>query len=354
MQAPVADSIDSETRYPPGANTKCDIIRHFWELPIRPEELASGEINFEPYFHNYTLECLSALQAGRKINVSTHRHITNIAQLLQVCCRQCIKEDLSSQLPRPLPANEEKNEDEILKSSINLASRLFAMVHFGDLPHEHSNQTRVPWTDGLLKDSVIKHFSKPPVLGDRVKLQKVFNARNLHQIAGIEIYWTSNLADHLRMMEDDKKVAIFHYDSFLEIHNKKDGLLFPKGFVEETRHTLALLLPSGPETRKWFRKQQASQNYKLDPKVIECGRLTADERQIENFMFWRDRLVILKQAFDEATPGNVSQWWWDRRNWVQWYTFWVAAIVLFLTIFFGLLQCIEGAIQAYKALVPTQ
>lgn len=131
-------------------------------------------------------------------------------------------------------------------------------------------------------------------------------------------------------------------------------LLFPDGFVEETRRTLTLLLPSGPETRKWFRKQQTAKNYILDPKVIECGRLKADDRQIEKFRFWRDRLVILKQVFDEAKPGNISQWWWDRRNWVQWYTFWVAVIVLFLTFFFGLIQCVEGGIQVYKALVPTQ
>ena len=216
MQAPVADSLDSGTRYPPGAKTKCDIIRHFWGLTVRPEELVSREIDFEPYFHNYTLECLSALQAGRKIKVTKHRDITDIVQLLKVRCRQRIKDELSSQLPLPKPVD----EDEVLNASVKLAARLFAMSHFGDLPHEHSNQTCVPWTDGLLKDSVIKHFSKAPVLEDRVKLEKAFNARNLYRIAGIEIYWTNNLADHLRMMEDDRKVALFHHDSFLEIHNE--------------------------------------------------------------------------------------------------------------------------------------
>jgi hypothetical protein len=80
--------------------------------------------------------------------------------------------------------------------------------------------------------------------------------------------------------------------------------------------------------------------------------LDAKSRQIEQFRFWRDRLVILKEAFDDATPRTLSQWWYDRRNGVQWYTFWVAVLVLVLTILFGLVQCIEGGLQVYKAYHP--
>jgi hypothetical protein len=48
----------------------------------------------------------------------------------------------------------------------------------------------------------------------------------------------------------------------------------------------------------------------------------------------------------------LYQWWYDRRRRVQWYTFWVAALVLFLTVFFGLIQCVEGGLQAWKAFNP--
>jgi hypothetical protein len=101
----------------------------------------------------------------------------------------------------------------------------------------------------------------------------------------------------------------------------------------------------------WFKK--LSSHVKIDPRLIKCGHLRADDRQIENFTFWHDRLVILKQVFDEARPRTLSQWWFDRRNGVQWYTFWVAILVLTLTIFFGFAQCVEGALQAYKAFHPT-
>lgn len=97
----------------------------------------------------------------------------------------------------------------------------------------------------------------------------------------------------------------------------------------------------------WYRKQQSLAC--LDANAIRCPRLRADDRQTDNFHFWRERLVILKQVFDEAEPSTISQWWYDRRKGPQWYTFWVAIAVLLLTVFFGIVQSIEGALQVYKA-----
>ena len=86
--------------------------------------------------------------------------------------------------------------------------------------------------------------------------------------------------------------------------------------------------------------------------LVKCGHLRLDDRQIETYHFYHDRLVILKQAYDQSRPAILKQWWHDRRNGVQWYTFWVAVVVLFLTIFFGIVQSIEGALQVYKAFHP--
>lgn len=132
---------------------------------------------------------------------------------------------------------------------------------------------------------------------------------------------------------------------------RKVSNIFPRHFREETIRTIALLLPSSDTgTRKWYRKQQALHG--LDRRAIRCERLRADDRQIDNFYFWRERLSVLKQVFDEAEPSTLSQWWYDRRKGPQWYTFWVAVTVLILTIFFGIVQSVEGALQAYKAWYP--
>lgn len=149
--------------------------------------------------------------------------------------------------------------------------------------------------------------------------------------------------------------------SLTSIHRSS---ILPDGLARETLQTLALLFPQAELNRSrrtknqmtsWFRgicdKHERS-NSIVDGRLARCGNLTTSDRQIDKFEFWRDRLVVLKEAYDEATPRTLSQWWYDRRNGVQWYTFWVALLVLILTIFFGLVQCVEGALQVYKAYNP--
>lgn len=131
--------------------------------------------------------------------------------------------------------------------------------------------------------------------------------------------------------------------------NSPNSDIFPKGFIEETLRTLALLFPqSDGSIKSWVRILPSS----VDKSVRRCGHLRANVRQIENFKFWHDRLVVLKGVFDENEPRGLSQWWYDRRKRVQWYTFWVAISVLLLTIFFGVVQSIEGGLQVYKAFQP--
>lgn len=124
--------------------------------------------------------------------------------------------------------------------------------------------------------------------------------------------------------------------------------MYPSGFVEETIRTLALLFPQNDaDTRKWLSVQLGRQG--IDETLGRCGSLTGFERRFEQFSFWHNRLVILKQAFDEAQPRTLLQSWADRRNLVQWCTFWAAILVFFFTLFFGMIQSVEGAIQVYLA-----
>lgn len=128
--------------------------------------------------------------------------------------------------------------------------------------------------------------------------------------------------------------------------------LYGKDFINETLRTLKLLLPEhDKDTKRWFRNQQ--QRYRLDPAANKNGHLNTESRQIEQFRYWRDRLVILKQVFDESEPKNNRQWWNDRRSGVRWATFWVGFVVVLLTILFGLAQSVEGALQVYKSYHPS-
>ena len=126
-----------------------------------------------------------------------------------------------------------------------------------------------------------------------------------------------------------------------------------KDLIHETIRTFRLLLPSNDVTsRRWFHKKRREVG--LDPAAGSYMILNATERQTQSFHFWRDRLIVLKQAFDDSEPHTLSMWWRDDRKKVQWYTFWVAALVLLLTIVFGLTQSISGIVQAWAAVRAIQ
>jgi hypothetical protein len=101
------------------------------------------------------------------------------------------------------------------------------------------------------------------------------------------------------------------------------------------------------QTRRLFQKQ--GQILHLDPKAGLGEHLRADERSLESFSYLRDRLVILKEVFDDHEPRGIRQFWRDDRNSVQWWTFWIALLVFLIAI----VQCIEGALQVYKAYHPS-
>lgn len=88
----------------------------------------------------------------------------------------------------------------------------------------------------------------------------------------------------------------------------------------------------------------------LDIRAGTCGYLNAAKRQIDSFEYWRDRITILKQAFDDAEPRSISQLWHDDRKKVQWYTFWVAVVILAMTCIFGTIQTLCGLIQAWASI----
>lgn len=170
--------------------------------------------------------------------------------------------------------------------------------------------------------------------------------------------WTSNLSDHLRLYDpsDDNQpyqLLIFHHVRLLEYHRKSE--IFPDGLVEETLQTLALLLPKyDPATATWFKAQLQLMDYSVDPQAANCKPLELSQRSTTHFRYWGERLAILKNVYDASEPKTVTQWWSDRRRRVQWATFWIAALVLILTVFFGTIQSVEGALQVYKAYHPSK
>ncbi|OAL46503.1 hypothetical protein IQ07DRAFT_658698 [Pyrenochaeta sp. DS3sAY3a] len=299
--------------------------------------------SIEVYFKFYRSRCESALHdGGRHALVRTHQDVIDIVIALKAGdTREKIQQELRLKLKRS-----HDNEDELIDRSIDLAASLWLMIDFGNIQYGFCGR-QLQWSGGHLDSCVNQELNTHPSLGhEGVKLQRIFNALNLDRIVGVKILPTANLLDHLRLTDDDTKLYVFHYASIL--HKQLQNPVFPCGLVDETLRTLALLFPQNESAVKDSYLNLPSFD-DLDPQLFECGHLKTDDRQIEGFMFWHDRLVVLKQVFDEATPRTISQWWYDRRNGVQWYTFWVAIVVVSLTLVFGLIQSIEGALQVHLA-----
>ncbi|KAH7371816.1 hypothetical protein BKA64DRAFT_689570 [Cadophora sp. MPI-SDFR-AT-0126] len=343
------DSLD----FPLSTKTKRQILAGICNC--KTDSITVSELlAFSDSYFSYYEKALESCRSNSLI--SSHQDIINL--LVKAQQKETTRSSLETHLRKKFHNKEIDEADEILENTIDLVLRLLLMVPTGGYSTAIrsvtlSGGTKLNWKDGALSEFVQREFSVQNSMKEPVKLERIFNARNLEGIAGVEVRWTSNLADHLRMRDDDKAVEIFHYATFLKL--QQDESILPSPLVDETLRTLALLLPEhDKKVEKWFTSHEAKlekrRKLPLDPLARECGQLKVEERQIDKFQYWHDRLVILKQVFDEAEPRNIKQWWRDRRRRVQWYTFWVAAMVLALTVFFGTVQSVEGAMQVWLAM----
>jgi hypothetical protein len=120
----------------------------------------------------------------------------------------------------------------------------------------------------------------------------------------------------------------------------------PDGLADETLRTIAILFPrADPQSYNWLQRiieKAADRDEYFDPAI---GDVKVASLKIETFEFWRHRLLALEEAYSKSEPETLWQWWHDRRNRREWATFWVAFLVLVLTILFGLIQSITGIIQ---------
>lgn len=311
--------------------TKSALERAFWNF--EGAQLDLSDVSLDRYWAFYQSECAKALhEGGQHISIRTHQDIAECVQMLRSGQeRQVVKDHLRSKL-----TTLHANEDEILENSIDLAASVLVMISFCSYSYGFSGRRWLNWNNGSSLHTFLRDFFHDSHTGatkENAKLEKIFTAHNLTRIAGLEVVWTDNMLDHLRLTDDDQRVHIFHHASFLEVQKQRlvgevrnerisltlnsPNSLLPPGLADETLRTLALLIPSSdPATRKWFMKLPDYHN--LDKRCVRYRRLKTDDRQLEKFPFWRERLLMLKQVFDEAQPQSLSQWWYDRRNGVQW------------------------------------
>lgn len=121
--------------------------------------------------------------------------------------------------------------------------------------------------------------------------------------------------------------------------------LYPPALLSETLETLELLLPT---TRlKDARRTRRLRN--RDDVDIEAKLPFRPSLSLAHYQYWGERLAIIQRTYDQARPRRARQWWFDRRNRVEWATLQVALLVFGLTVFFGVVSSVTGVMQVYAS-----
>jgi hypothetical protein len=187
------------------------LINNLWQYDIA---IGNGnsipDYRFDSFFEYYEQQCIPALHDGRKqMLIQTHQDLVDIVQELRD--EQALRSSIHEKLQPRLSALGTLDEHELLCDAINLAARIWLMTFVGAFRNVAGpSQRALQWEQNESLASLLsREFSDQAQITESAKLERLFVAQNIEQIGGIKIKWTSNLADHLRLIDDDKRVAIF-------------------------------------------------------------------------------------------------------------------------------------------------
>lgn len=337
------------------SSLRCFFLNRIFDIQLDPLEIEPTDNGFESFFTRYALLCRLAVNANREIETFSHWQLTEVINYMKKSreCREGFLKEITTN--EAFMWEGELRERHVAETLLDLAAGLWSMLSIGRFPGDISYDEPIFWADSRAFDIpghpdalIEQQFSTRYESEEFVKLPQSFTAAHLEQIGGIEVIWTSNLADHLLLKDDDTKLMLFHQVSILSLHKTSQTSPLPKDLVEETLRSISLLIPPIlGERNAWFVQQRKKHN--IDAHAGLCDRLNSSQRQIDKFVYWRDRLVLLKRTFDDAEPRNLSQLWLDDRKKTQWFTFWVAVLVFIMTVFFGVIQSVAGIVQAWAS-----
>lgn len=264
--------------------------------------------------------------------MKTYGDLAKITKCMEVnheLDRSLIAEKLQREFPN-------SNEGQVLRS-MDLTARLWLNLHVrsGDYPlgPSLSDMTDIEWMKKASLAKLIRdcfQASSYAVNERHQGIDTAFTVENLHRFCRVNVQWTANLKDHLSYDRSTSTLCLFPHKICLISHLESSDVL-PEDFVRETIQTLDLLFPFGEEGTRKYLDQTGQTFYRTSSR--DLSRVT----DFGEFRYWRKRLEDLHDVFHQA-PRNILQLWYDRRNPLQWWTFWLAALIALLTIVFGIIS----------------
>lgn len=254
---------------------------------------------------------------------------------------------------------------EICKS-LDMVVRLWLMVNVTDDINEQPRTLPLRWRESeSLQQLVERLFPRPlqviqaSFANAPVTMNHDFTAMSVRKFTQIDISWTNSLEDHLRLRFEDgtRVLKIFPHKAWLlrQLQTAESILIgpqvqeqpaiipiYPTELLRETIWTLDLLFPSTDTKTLAFLSQQGQDIHHCD----EFGNVEFPPVEIRKYNYWRDRLFDINNEL-QAPPRGLMYALVDYRNPLQWWTFFLAFLVTFLTIFVGVYQIVLAQL-AYR------
>jgi len=205
---------------------KRDVLEAFWPVrttPILAVKDDRDRCPWDAYFRHYTAECRKFIEpdGGAYITVREHRDIIAIVRKLEEGgTKETIKRSLAS-----LVTQQRREEDKyhMAEGAIRLVARLFLMIDVGaPSKYQKWGSSFLPWSDEQddVKTVLADYFVVSSAETGNVVFEEEFTAFNIQRFTGLKIQWTSNLADHLRLIDNERRICIFHHATFLQHQNR--------------------------------------------------------------------------------------------------------------------------------------
>jgi hypothetical protein len=177
-----------------------------------------------------------------------------------------------------------------------------------------------------------------------------FTYEKIRKYRQVQIVWTNNLMDHLKLEGPQGQRALWVYqhricleNHLVCVHNGSKRIIKKEVLMEAIR-TLNLLFPYGdPRTAILLAKHGRENLY--TPPYWKAGQA----QSLSDFKYWNSHLAQLLNLY-QGPPESKWQYFRDRRNFGQWASLWAAVfLVILLTVVFGVVSSYYGARSTYLA-----
>ncbi|OTA54151.1 hypothetical protein K449DRAFT_401205 [Hypoxylon sp. EC38] len=255
---------------------------------------------------------------------------------------------------------------------------------------------------GLLKNFG-ELFPEPstPTNGERTIYRSKLDYFTLHRLSNVKIKWVDVLSMHLEFDSSTKELALFRLPSFCLFQSRRlsgenafhcalmgfnsmnlSGNTSKKAtqiFLNEIILSYRLLFGQDRRSRSLFRTVEFARTFEQgvqDPLLMSlCGKKrfntarydvpwTIHQRNFydaqEDFPLLGSRLLQLQEFSTRQDPSTLREFWADRRNPFNFWTFWAVLIIGAISILLSIVQCAlnfaqvaisatQGRIQAQKS-----